>query len=163
MQENKFTLLRIDILDELGNLERRYDEINNYYPSISEPPTLVEIIYLASNLHDFYLGVEKIFEKIARNIDQQIPKGEFWHSELLRQMSQEFGAVRPAIITKALSDKLEDYLRFRHLTRNVYGFHLDWERMKPLIVSFDSVFTEFRQCLTEFLNFLDNLIQATQK
>lgn len=133
---NKLIVVRRYIANEIDNLNKVQNEISVFSPTIGEEPSSVEIRASASMLVDFYKGVEKIFEKIARNIDQQLPKGEFWHSELLRQMSQEFGSARPPIVTQALSKRLDEYLRFRHLARNVYGFHLQWERIKPLLVFF---------------------------
>lgn len=41
-----------------------------------------------SILHDFYCGVEKIFERIAVVVDKNLPKGDNWHVDLLAQMSK---------------------------------------------------------------------------
>lgn len=41
-----------------------------------EEPTFIEIRAAASILHDFYSGVEKVFEKIAASIDKILPRGE---------------------------------------------------------------------------------------
>jgi len=37
----------------------------------------------ALNVHDFYAGLERIFEAIARRIDQSMPEGPHWHEDLL--------------------------------------------------------------------------------
>ena len=42
---------------------------------------------VALNLHSFYTALERIFELIAISIDREKPQGEYWHLELLRQMS----------------------------------------------------------------------------
>lgn len=162
MRENKVVELKNSILDELENLKMVRTEIQNY-PFPKSKPSIVDLRYFASVLHDFYQGVERIFEKIARNVDTKIPKGEFWHSQLLRQMAKDFGEMRPAVVSKELVIRLEDYLKFRHLFRNVYGLHLQWDRLQPLIESFESVFKEFSGSIKEFLNFLDTIIEATQK
>ncbi len=47
---------------------------------------------VALNLHSFYSGLEKIFELIARHVDQTLPKGDTWHRDLLQQMHKMFPA-----------------------------------------------------------------------
>jgi len=64
---------------------------------------------MALNLHGFYSGLEKIFEKIASTVDGSVPTAANWHQELLGQMSMEIQDVRPAVISEELRDSLEDY------------------------------------------------------
>ena len=52
----------------------------------------------ALNLHGFYSGIERLFELIARHIDQSLPQGEVWHRDLLHQMSHDFLDIRPSVI-----------------------------------------------------------------
>ncbi len=59
-----------DIKTEIKNLERLNGEMKNLLAKIVDEPTYVEIRAAASILHDFYSGVEKIFERIAVNIGQ---------------------------------------------------------------------------------------------
>jgi len=84
----------------------------------------------ASILDDFYLATEKIFKTIARDIDEKLPEGQEWHKQLLRQMSIKIAKTRPSVIDKKLFHQLEEYLRFRHLVRNIYGFQLEIDRFE---------------------------------
>ena len=43
---------------------------------------------VALNLHSFYSGTERIFELIAANVDDMLPKEENWHQALLMQMAE---------------------------------------------------------------------------
>ncbi|MDN3513008.1 MAG: hypothetical protein NG747_01255 [Candidatus Brocadia sp.] len=52
---------------------------------------------VALNLHGFYSGLERIFEKIASSIDEIVPSGANWHQELLNQMNTEVPGLRPAV------------------------------------------------------------------
>ncbi|MCX5643956.1 MAG: hypothetical protein NTZ17_04625 [Phycisphaerae bacterium] len=56
---------------------------------------------VALNLHGFYGGLERIFERIATVVDGARPSGEHWHQALLRQMAEEMPGVRPAVISEA--------------------------------------------------------------
>jgi hypothetical protein len=113
-----------------------------------------------SILHDFYTGIEKIFENIAKEIDQRVPMGEEWHSELLHQMTLDIPGLRPPVITAHTEKKLREYLGFRHLFRKRYGFELDWEKMKRLLVKIPQVLSNLEKEVEVFFKTLDSLIKA---
>ena len=48
----------------------------------------------ALNLHGFYSGLERLFEIIARQVDEQVPAGETWHRDLLLQMPRDVPEVQ---------------------------------------------------------------------
>jgi len=75
---------------------------------------------VALNLHSFYSGIERIFELIAANVDDMIPKGKNWHQVLLTQMAKEIAEVRPAVISYSVRLDLDEYRGFRHIVRNIY-------------------------------------------
>jgi hypothetical protein len=87
-------------------------------------------------LHDFYTGLETVFEKIARETKEGLPTGEAWHRDLLNVMSLDIPEMRPPVISRSLARELYEYLRFRHLFRNIYVYELSWERMKLLAKNF---------------------------
>ena len=43
---------------------------------------------VALNLHDFYIGCERIFQQIGSIVDGNIPSSQNWHRELLSQMKK---------------------------------------------------------------------------
>ena len=107
-----------------------------------------------SILHDFYTGIEKIFRKIAIEMDEELPEGLSWHSELLERMNLSIEDVRIQVIEKDLKRKLYEYLRFQHVFRNVYGFDLKWEKMRHLVIELEDVFNELDSSVERFLDFL---------
>ncbi len=148
--------MKSDIKIELENLERLSREMKELLSRISDKPSFIEIRGAASILHDFYSGVEKIFERIALSVDKNLPKGENWHIELLIQMTKPFLNVREPVISKDLFEKLKKNLDFRHLFRHIYGFELKWERFKELCVNLDDV---LKQVQIEIEGFLEGLEQ----
>ena len=54
--------------------------------------------------------------------------------------------------------QLEEYLRFRHLVRNIYGFQLEYERFRHLIGEFPEVADKSKTQINEFLNIMENII-----
>jgi hypothetical protein len=109
---------------------------------------------VALNLHAFYSGLERIFEKLAATIDGAVPTAANWHQELLTQMQTEIPSLRPAIISYDLKEALEEYRGFRHVVRNVYTYHLKPEKLKLLVNNLEYTFGMASEELTSFGNFL---------
>ena len=110
-------------------------------------PDFIQTRAAGSILHDFYCGVEKLFERIAFNLDGELPKGEDWHMELLLQMARSLEGIREPVISRELLSKLKEFLRFRHLFRHIYGFELKWSRFEKLALSLSSVLSELKDNL----------------
>jgi hypothetical protein len=87
----------------------------------------------ALNLHDFYTGLERIFRQIAHTVDHSIPAGQEWHRDLLNQMCIDIPGVRSAVLSPETCAALGEFMRFRHVVRNVYAFQLDGGRVAQLV------------------------------
>ncbi len=111
---------------------------------------------VALNLHAFYSATERIFEKIAKDIEQSVPTGANWHRELMDQMVLEIAGIRPAVLSAELKEALEDYRGFRHVVRNVYTFHLNPDKLAVLIAGLSSVMDKLEMELTGFARFLES-------
>ncbi|NWF94488.1 MAG: hypothetical protein HXY46_16455 [Syntrophaceae bacterium] len=133
---NNLKVLRLSIQDEIVKLKLLDKEKDGL---LKRRPSNYVLRAGGSILHDFYTGIEKIFEDIAKEIDQRVPMGEEWYSELLHQMTLDIPGLRPPVITTQTERKLREYLGFRHLFRKRYGFELDWERMKRLLIRIPEV------------------------
>lgn len=78
-------------------------------------------------------------------------------------MSEVKSEIRSAVISTKLKNILEDYLDLHHVVRHVYGYDLIWDRFEPLAKDFNFVFEEFNKTMMNFLEFIETIIQATQK
>lgn len=137
-------------LVQIGNLSQELDALQRLnYKGIHRAQ--------GSILHDFYTGCERIFLRIAGDIDQDIPQGDRWHIELLERMQTEYGEVRPEVISDDLALSLRPYLGFRHVFRNIYGFELQVERLHPLVENFSLTMDHFQTDLKRFLDFLKKM------
>jgi len=104
-----------------------------------------------SILHDFYNACERIFELIAREINGGLPLSELWHKKLLYQMTLQIKGMRPAVISKKLAAELDEFLAFRHLFRNIYGFELQGERLNELAAKLEKTARLFTREITTFV------------
>ncbi len=114
----------------------------------------------ALNLHDFYSGLERIFRQIATTVDHSTPAGPEWHRDLLSQMCADIPTIRPAVLTRGTCDALDEFMRFRHVVRNVYAFQLDGTRIERLVRDGSSLIEQIAVELEAFSSFLERTGQA---
>lgn len=115
----------------------------------------------ALNMHDFYAGLERVFHHIAATIDKSVPDGPEWHRDLLRQMRMSLLQIRPPVLSVETTTTLDEFLRFRHVVRNLYAFAFDQERLERLAQHLRPCFEHTQRELLEFAEFLDQLAEET--
>ena len=142
---------------ELADLERVAQRADRLFSKLQEQSDEDYLDGVALNLHGFYAGIERIFEAIARDIDDSLPTGPEWHRDLLMQMSAEMSNTRPPVIGRQTRDCLDEYRGFRHVVRNVYTFNLKPSRLQELVEELPSCYAALVQDVTTFCDFLDKL------
>lgn len=142
--------LRAEIEHELGRLARLRQAAADA-PRAADP---YAVRARGSILHDLYNGMERIFVRIADELDGGPPRGDAWHQGLVRSMTLRIDGVRPPVITPELGTELRDFLGFRHVFRNIYGDELDVERVAQLEARLPNVLDDFRRQLGAFLDWM---------
>lgn len=117
-------------LDDVTEIAERAEAAWERYEATGDEHYLDSV---ALNLHDVYVGFERLFEDIARRVDQSVPDGPHWHQELLDQMSSTIADTRPTVLTPETRRQLERYQGFRHVVRNVYAAEFDPDQIEPLV------------------------------
>lgn len=160
----RYITLQQRIRQEMADIEACVSIIAKHWTIVDETDSdkTAYAYSVAFNLHSFYAGIERIFELIANEIDGGVMGGESWHNNLLRQMVVDLPSVRPAVLTTEMAEALAEYLRFRHLVRNIYAFRLDVTRMAHLAQEIDAVWTNLRQELNQFADYLQALSRADE-
>ena len=127
----KYLLIKNRIEEELANIEKIVKKIHKVDQRIRLNNADQDFFIgdLALELHSFYTGLEKIFEDIGKTIDQSLSQSQRWHKDLLQQMTLDIQGVRPPIIQTQTYDLLMKYLEFRHLVRNLYSYHFDYQNI----------------------------------
>lgn len=152
MPDDPITALKQLIQDELKALKLVVREMEELLATRADPPTRTELGAIASILHDFYTGVERIFERIAVRLQEGLPRGEYWHMDLLNQMVAEQEGKRSAVIDEPLRALLKEYLEFRHLFRHVYGSQLEWVRLRLLAEGMSGILDQLKEQLGAFFD-----------
>lgn len=112
---------------------------------------------VALNLHDFYTGMERIFQQIGSVVDGNIPGGHNWHQDLLQQMHWELPDLRPPVLSAEGLQMLDEFLRFRHVVRNIYAFQFDPERIARLVSQMRPAWGRVQMELLAFASFLEQV------
>ena len=151
----KFLTLGSHIREELSEIRRRIQRAKQAWSLALNEDDSLYLDSVALNLHDFYNGLERIFERIAENIDEIKPEGLNWHQEILKQMAMEIPKVRPAVISQDLREELDKYRAFRHIVRNIYAHNFRIDKIKDLIGNIDKVLNKLEENLQIFCEFLE--------
>jgi ATP phosphoribosyltransferase regulatory subunit HisZ len=141
-------------LNDLDAVVNRVEAIWDRYEA-SEDKYYIDAAAL--NVHDFYAGLERIFETIARQADQSMPEGPHWHEDLLDQMASAIPSTRPAVLSSERRRQLESYRGFRHVVRNVYAVDFDPEQMTPLVRRLSTVHNGVADELRAFADTLERI------
>ena len=154
-----YIILAGRIRKELGDLERLVSRASRAMNTAQENPRDADL-YIDSaslNLHDVYSGIERVFKQIAATVDGNVPSSAEWHKDLLEQMGLDLPKVRPPVLTSDSIERLDEYLRFRHIVRNVYKFSFDPERIGRLVKELEPAFTQICEELLAFAGFLEKV------
>ncbi len=130
MPEDPIAALQALVEDELVALRRVVEEMEEVLAGRKQAPTRIELRAMGSLLHEFYNGVERIFERIVVGMGEGLPQGSAWHTDLLAQMATAREGRRPVVIDEPLRARLKDYLDFRHFFRHAYGYTLEWSHLR---------------------------------
>jgi hypothetical protein len=63
----------------------------------------------------------------------------------------------PPVLTPETVRSLQEYLGFRHIVRNIYGFELDAERVERLVEGYSRVWHRFESEVGQFVGELREL------
>lgn len=154
-----YVVLAGRICKELDDLKRLVSRANRAIETARRNPQDTDL-YLDSaalNLHDVYSGFERLFKQIAATVDGNVPSSSEWHRDLLEQMGLDLPQVRPSVLTAESIRILDEYLRFRHVVRNVYTFSFDAERVGRLVAELSVAFKQIENELLTFSAFLEKV------
>lgn len=137
----------------IASIQRELASINGLRDEMIEETTKTKrnSRVLGSILHDFYNCCERIFKRISSEINGSFFQGDRWHKDLLYRMTISVNKLRPAVVSEELAAELDEYLSFRHVFRNIYGFELKGDRLIRLVDKFQRVSIQFENQMKDFL------------
>ena len=121
------------VAEQLRNIrrERSWDEIETHAA--------------ASALHSIYTGIERCLVLVLKLHGHVTPSGSHWHQQVLER------ATGCGAVDEGLRNRLQEYLAFRHMYRNAYGFMLDSELVTPLVDQVGALVFDFERSVKSAL------------
>lgn len=151
-----FARLAARIREEEANLAYVAAELRQALSRLdASPKDVVTVHGVGGLLHDFYTGVEKVFSLVAPDLNGQTPTGQAWHRELLHAMALDLEGIRPAVVRATTEDALVEFMKFRHVYRNMYGFRLRWSRVRELAELAVNLWPDVQTDLEHFVSFVE--------
>lgn len=129
---SRLARLRREIDVDLAALEARSAEVTLLLQQWRDAGGLprAELVLVAVNLHGWYTALETLLERIARLLDDDVPTGPTWHSDLIEQMEVDVPGVRPSVVPLDADADVHELRKFRHFFRNAYLLELDPARIR---------------------------------
>ncbi len=142
------------------NIEQTCAEINNNLDEMRKIATHVSgfkwqisdtdkrsLLYLGSNLYDFYLLAEDSLLRIARTTDRWMPASLDWRDRLVKLMESPLPGKRPPVLSSYTASMLADYrllfLNFHHQCSNFSP-----ARIKKMTDNLDQLYNQLEKELT---------------
>lgn len=150
-----------DLQMERARLVRLAEDIGQVQAVIEQEPAQLTWFYelQALKLHNFYTGCERIFQLVASELNGGLPSGFDWHKRLLQRMTVG-DTNRPPVLQAKTAQQLQEFLGFRHVVRNLYGFELQQDRVALLLDRYPETWQAVDRDLRQFMAWLNGL--ATQ-
>ena len=152
--------LRKKIAEELIKLEELVNRVNRLLLLIQQNDDPIYLDGLMSGLalyvQNFYTGVERVFALIAKQMDGVTPSSADWHIQLLGQLLVPVLNIRPAVISQDTYEQLNEFRGFRHVSRNLYAYDLDHQRIIDLANKLIGCHQIFMEDMKKFDAFLAN-------
>lgn len=151
-------------IEEKWNNQKEYlqQQYNHYQrlenrledSSLTEDEKWDYTVLFSTVLADTYSGFERVFEEIAKRIDDFGRSDKGWHKELLELMTEETDN-RDAIISEEKDQVVRKLLRFRHMSRKRYPGEVNWRELKVAISEFEEYFHAVYEDLESFVENLE--------
>ncbi len=141
-----------DIQEDLSRLNQVYGVIEDDVEllrkdasAFQQVPKRYVVDATAGHIHDFYTGIEQIYERIIIFTEGKKPSGQDFHKQVLKVVHE----------TLKLTDEdekafLDDLRGFRHVFRKGYGIEMDPARVEPKALTICTRWDGIRQKIVDY-------------
>ncbi|OIP40061.1 hypothetical protein AUJ95_04910 [Candidatus Desantisbacteria bacterium CG2_30_40_21] len=146
--------LKNEINFGLGNLESIYQSILEF--SRQEIEERVKVSALTYECLRYYNAIEHLIIRLLKYLKIEIPSGPFSHRDTLKAL---LSITKEKDVDNDTIKVIENLMAFRHIATKIYGFLINWSKLKFIIRDIE---TSHNQIKRFFTNVLD-AIQAGDK
>jgi len=154
-------LLKVEAETDLKAIEALERQLEPRVARLRAPDVRQEeIVFVAYLLHNLYSACESLLRRIAVAFENALSP-DSWHEQLLRRMTLDIPAVRPAVIDAALKKQLDALRKFRHFFRHGYAVRLEPEPIALLAELSREAAPALRQAIARFLKAVDEMLSRS--
>lgn len=112
----------------LENLDKIFQNIQRF--SANDVAQDLKVSALAYECLGYYNAVEHLMIRFLKFSQSEIPTGAFSHRDTIKKFYTVFTKVQ---LEPEVVKAIDDLMGFRHVVTKIYGFLLDWERLKRVV------------------------------
>jgi len=106
---------------------------------------------VAYQIHNLYCSIEDLLKLVANAFENNVGTGENWHKVLLLRLSQPIEGVRPALLSEASWDAMDQLRGFRYLVRHAYGKDIELTQLQVNITAAQKLYRLIEQDINTFV------------
>lgn len=126
--------LREEIEFGLSNLDKIYSRIHAFRSADVDPQILQSA--LSYECIGYFNAIEHLIIRFLKSMRKPVPTGPTSHRDTLRLFEstlQEYSISSPRDVLRFI----EDMMAFRHVATKIYGFLIDWNKLKVIVDEID--------------------------
>ncbi len=126
----KLDRVREEVDFGLGNLSQIHERIKEFARASVDPSILQSA--LTYECIGYYNALEHLIIRVLKGLGQPIPSGPSSHKDTVRLFGEILTKVGLRDARSAV-EFIEDLMAFRHVTTKIYGFLIDWSKLKSVV------------------------------
>ncbi|MCL6475429.1 MAG: hypothetical protein K6U75_10305 [Firmicutes bacterium] len=126
----KLDRLREEVEFGLGNLNKIHERIKEFARASVELSILQSA--LTYECIGYYNALEHLIVRVLKGLGKPIPSGPSSHKDTLRLFGEILTKVG-MLDTQSAVEFIEELMAFRHVTTKIYGFLIDWGKLKSVV------------------------------
>lgn len=140
--------LRGEVEFGLENLEKIYLIISSF--AQQELDERVKASALTYECLGYYNAIEHLIIRILKHLRIEIPSGPFSHRDTLRTFKGLVNEKEVAVDDDILKI-IENLMAFRHVATKIYGFLVDWNKLKFIISDIEGNHSVIKRLILDVL------------
>lgn len=151
-----------DIRDLVASLDAQARKILDSERARPGEPGIVREMFLsgqALRLADYYSSCERIFERVATELNARPAESPDYDRILLRRMTLDVPGVRPPVLSKRSHSGLDELRKFRHAMRHLYGTEIDEAKLGVHLEALKDLYAPVTADLERFCSALERVLR----
>jgi len=124
----------------LENLDKVFQNIQKFSRDDIEQD--LKVSALSYECLGYYNAIEHLMIRFLKFLKIAIPTGAFSHRDTIKTFEAAFAEMK---IQPEIVKAIDDLMGFRHVATKIYGFLLDWQRLKRVTDQILNYHTDIKQ------------------